>query len=306
MPYKLWTPEEENQLKELVETGKYSYRQIGHIMNRSLASVTCHARQYLDINNSKYEVRKYQHDKDFFKSPNPINCYVAGFLAADGCIHVMKRGGYRILSLALAVADTPHLLKIKDLLKHEGGTFYSKKESGNGTNQFGISISQEYMNDLAGFGIVPRKAHRLTPPRFDNLVLEFSYLLGLLDGDGCIHLNNRNIIMCSLVSVSPMTAQWFQYVMSRLNFPKMVNKTPKIRKLKECSAYRLAYAGSRVIGLIQLAQAFADKYNLPILARKWRTPVIDQYVKDYYLKYPEFKFDPCQKLAEIENSSPSR
>ena len=120
MAYKNWTPEEETRLRELVATGKYSYRQIGQLMEgRSIASITCHARQYLDINNDRYEPRKYEHDRSFFTEPNIVNSYIAGFLAADGCIRQDNAGHWNI-RLEISELDKDHLLWIKDTLKHEG------------------------------------------------------------------------------------------------------------------------------------------------------------------------------------------
>lgn len=48
---------------------------------------------------------------DFFEVPNELNCYWAGFIAADGCIHTGKKQD--VLSIFLALKDKNHLNRFK-------------------------------------------------------------------------------------------------------------------------------------------------------------------------------------------------
>ncbi len=303
MAYKNWTEEEESHLRELVATGKYSYRQIGALMNRSLASITCHARQYLDINNNVYESRKYHHDVNFFKVPNLINSYVAGFLAADGCVRQSKKG-YWTLRLELSVLDVNHLNLIKNLLGHDGPITHHYKK-GHEMVFFAISISENYVKDLATFGIIPRKAHRLTPPSFSDFSLKFSYLLGLLDGDGCIHLSNVNSLSVGMTSSSRVAVEWYKTLVDGMNLPMVKRKPANILKPRDNNVLMMVYAGARAVCLVQLGKLFATKHSLPILHRKWRRPHIDMYINNFYIEYPSFKFDPAEALARLEQSRPS-
>lgn len=307
MAYKNWTEEEESHLRELVATGKYSYRQIGALMNRSLASITCHARQYLDINNNVYESRKYHHDVNFFKTPNLINCYIAGFLAADGCVRQSKKG-YWTLRLELSVLDVDHLNWIKNTIGHDGPiTHYTKKENSMVTKKspmvfFSISVSEDYVKDLAAFGIVPRKSHRLTPPSFTDFSLKFAYLLGLLDGDGCIHLSNTNNLSVGMASSSRVAVEWYKTLVEGMKLPLIRNKTPNILRPRDNNVLLLTYMGARAVCLVQLGKLFATKHSLPILDRKWKRLHIDLYIKEFYSQFPSFKFDPHETLARLEQS----
>lgn len=297
MPYKLWTPEEETQLKELVSTGKYSYRQIGTMMNRGINSVTCHARQYLDINNDKFENRKYQHNTSFFNQPNVVNCYVAGFLAADGNLTKLTKG-FR-LRLEVALEDEKHLDILKNFLGYTGSLHRWKNRN---TKFFYINLSDEYAKTMEiNFGLIPNKTHRLKPPHLDRFELRFAYMLGLLDGDGCIHINSLNKLMLTYTSSSLFAVEWIKDTLDSIGLPKLRNRRPfKIRDLRpQANAYSYACTGARIVCFIQLAQLFATKYNLPLLTRKWNNTRLNQYISDFYVRHPNFVFDPVIKLAQL-------
>lgn len=297
MNYKIWTHEEEETLKNLVLTGKYSYRQIGKIMEgRSIASITGHARRVLNINNDKYKPHKYEHDGHFFTIPNITNSYVAGFLAADGSIRQNAQGYWR-MRLEISDLDKEHLLWLRDTLKHTGPlhSWGTKK-----TLYWQMHVKESYAMDLAtNFGVVPNKTHHLQPPNLETFNLRFAYLLGLLDGDGCVHINNLNSLGVSYVSSSLAAVEWYQTMMTSLNFvslrPKQQISLP--RKTSHANAYSLAYSGARAVCLIKLAQAFAAKHNLPILARKWNNPRLNQYIADFQARFPQFSYDPQVHLS---------
>ncbi len=301
MPYQLWTPQEETRLRELVSTGKHSYRQIGAMMGRGINSVTCHARQYLDINNDKYDKRKYHHDESFFSTPNLVNSYVAGFLAADGNISKTP-AGYRV-RLEVALEDENHLAQLKSLLGHDGPLH---RWGDRNTKFFCVHVSDQYANDMAtNFGLIPNKTHRLNPPNLLSFDLKFAYLLGLLDGDGCVHVSKQNTLSVSYVSSSLTAVEWLKQMMDTMNFPSRQRNTlvPAIRLLSHAKAHALVYNGGRAVCLVQLAQEFAARYNLPVLARKWSSPKVVQYIADFYARFPSFEFDPKMKLDELTAQS---
>lgn len=302
MTYQLWTPEEDTQLKDLVSTGKYSYRQIDKIMGgRSLASVIGHARA-IDLSNGEYKPRKYEHDRAFFTEPNIVNSYIAGFLAADGSIR-QDKAGHWCLRLELSALDRDHLLWIRDSMKHEGPL-----HSWGNINTFfwQMHVTDSYAKDLErNFGVIWRKTHRLQPPNLPTFDLQFAYLLGLLDGDGCVHISKINNLGVSYVSSSLAAVQWCQMMITHLDFPLVRKKTPLPKELKNVNAYGLAYVGARAVCLVRLAQAFAAQHNLPILARKWNNPRLNQYVADYQQRFPQLVYDPLDHLSRLKSSHSS-
>lgn len=303
IPYRNWTIEEETRLKELVATNQYSYRQIGAMMNRSINSITCHARQYLDIRNDQFDyARKYQHNETFFDVPTILNSYVAGFWAADG--GMMKTStGYR-LRVELSIIDEQHLNMLKNALGHTGPIKYWKAKN---TSFFNIYVSESYGNVMAAnFGLIPNKSHRLTPPNLPSFETKFSYLLGLLDGDGCVHISNTGLLSLSYASSSRVAVRWVQEALMTMNLPQLKKRHDfKIKDLRpRAEAWSFAMGGARTVCLIQLAQEFARRHNLPVLARKWNNQRLNRYISDYYTRFPRLIFNPISVLDQLIASSP--
>lgn len=301
IPYKNWTPEEEARLKELVSLKQYSYRQIGALMDRSINSITSHARQYLDVSNAHYSQRKWHHKQDFFKVPDVTNSYIAGFWAADGNIRQTKES-YRI-RLEISTEDGVHLEWIKNTLGHQAPLLQWGEKR---TKFFEMYISNEYAHQMReNFGLIPNKTYRLAPPNLSSFELRFAYLLGLLDGDGCVHLNNRDKLMLSYASSSLVAVQWVQDILASMNLPQIKKKSPfKIKDLRpRANAYSFAQTGARTVALIQLAQHFSRLHNLPILARKWDNERLNSYIASFYARFPDYCFDPVDKLAQLTQSS---
>lgn len=295
MAYKIWTKEEEDLLKELVASGKYSFRQMEKFFTgRSFGSLTCHAGQYLNIFNDKYEQRKYSYDESFFESPNILNSYVAGFLAADGCLQLHAKQG-PTLSLEVSDLDLNHIQKLKDVLKHQGPITWHPN-NGKNTVKFKISCSYKYYNDLGkNFGIIPRKANHLSPPQLNNLDLRLSFMIGLLDGDGCVHIcSSNNNLSISFVSSSEKAVKWYKDCMEEFKFPSIQRNTrvPSLRKLSYANAYHISFVGARAVSLIKLVQSFYKAHNLPILTRKWDNPKINSYIDQFQQKYPQYLYNP--------------
>lgn len=266
---------------------------------RSINSITSHARQYLDIKNDQYEPRKYEHDRTFFAEPNMVNSYIAGFLAADGCIRQDKAGHWR-LRLEISNVDRDHLLWIRDTMKHEGPLQAPKNKA---TLFWQIFVDEPYVKDLErNFGVVWRKTHRLQPPNLGSFELRLAYLLGLLDGDGCVHISTQNMLTVGYTSASMTAIQWYQAMMTEMNFPSVQRNTklPQIGKHFHANAHYLVYGGARAVCLVQLAQAFAHKHNLPILARKWDNPALNAYILDFYTRFPTFEFNPSALLDPVK------
>lgn len=294
MAYRNWTNQEEVLLKELVATGKYSYRQMEVFFpGRTFNSLLCHARQYLNIFNDKYEQRKYSYDRHFFDKPSIVNSYVAGFLAADGCVQLNEKQG-PTLTLAVIGSDLDHLNNLKSLLAYTGPTMTTEDMKRN-LVRFRICCSNDYIKKMAdNFGIIPLKTHHLTPPALPTQDLRLAFLLGLLDGDGCVHIEkNSQVLSISFASASLKAVEWYKQVMEELDLPTIRQAKPvNVRKLSHAEAYGLTYAGSRAVAFVKLIQHFSRVHNLPTLKRKWDNPRLNQYILDFEAKYPTFSYNP--------------
>ncbi len=299
---KSWSLEEESRLKELVATGKYSYPELTVLFpGRSSDSLRCHARQYLDIH-SCYRQHKYTYDSDFFTIPNVINSYVAGFLAADGCVQLSTKQS-PVLTLSLSVKDVDHLSRIKSLLGYTGPihnhTNRPKRpdnlvKGGLGMMTLQISVSEQYIKYLAdNFGVIPRKTRRLKPPElsFEN---QLAYLIGLIDGDGYVcPIANRSNIAVGFISSSEEAAKWIKEFVDSLGFTQLKGKkVVNIGTRYEGRAFTIRYQGAQAIALIKLVQAFKQARGIPLLDRKWDNPKVNQHILDFEAKYPSFQYTP--------------
>jgi hypothetical protein len=128
--------------------------------------------------------RRINVDDDFFDEPNLLNCYWAGFLAADGNI---RQVGYRKeLGLQLSQKDINHMRKFAEQIKFTG-TVTSYMRS-NGISMCSVHInSNKICEDLEkNFNITPKKTFTLQPPSNLTDDQKDCYIAGYIDGDGCI------------------------------------------------------------------------------------------------------------------------
>jgi len=118
-----------------------------------------------------------------------LKAYFVGFIAADGCINKPSRGGQDRLSIGLHIQDQIVL----EILKSELNAPNNISNATSTMVQLQISC-QELCDDLRQYGIDYRKTLNmpnilpLVPEEFRN-----SLLLGIMDGDGCIYQQKRNI-----------------------------------------------------------------------------------------------------------------
>lgn len=297
---KPWSSEEEKHLKDLVALGKYSYPELtAFFPGRSAASLSCRARQYLDIHSS-YRQHKYEYDTEFFKTPNPINSYIAGFLAADGSIRLSDKQS-PVLTLSLSKKDLSHLTHIKEILGYTGVIYdhthqvrtQTLVKGALGMMTFQMSVSEDYIKHLAdNFGVTPRKTKRLQPPNlsYEN---QLAYLIGLIDGDGFTNIaTNRSDVSVGFISSSEEAAKWIKSFVDGLNLPRMRQKEVNIGTRHEGRAFTMRYQGAQAVALIKLIQSFARARNIPLLERKWFSDKVNQRIAEFEARHPDFIYHP--------------
>lgn len=296
--YKYWTIQEETKLKELVETGNYSFKKIGKLLNRS--SNSCQRHSSLMCLSNKYIARKYSCNDDFWASPNLINCYWAGMSAADASVNFRGKNNncftYRI---SLSQEDREHLERFsKDIAfdgpisnekrykkrnikeKEEYKYFYTSNLKIH-NNQWGIDLERI-------FNIVPNKTLRLGSPKLDNDLLKLAYFIGYTDGDGCICLVDRKgkrELIFRFASASYNIINWLKELIDNL-FPKekYARKNKKTNINQGENHYSFAISGMRALVLYD----YLLKFPVPKMKRKWNRPEILQFLNDNKQKYPHF------------------
>lgn len=197
-------------------------------------------RKYLNRLGIEIKERKYKYhiDETFFKIPNNINCYIAGFTAADGSIMSNSNSG-----VAYSIKDREILEYIKKATQYTGPiTEYqiiinNIKKTYFRLNLFGKNIVKDLCNN---WNITPNKTITLQPPNLDLLEHKLAYICGYIDGDGCIRHNKRKN------GSKQYTIQFCgsEYLMNWIcNFTKnLLNHSCNVRKYKnkQCFEFKLS------------------------------------------------------------------
>jgi len=136
---------------------------------------------------------KYTCDENIFATDTEESFYLAGFIAADGCILENKNKIPTYLSIILSAKDLTHLQLIKSLLNFTGPIKNSIKKSKNlnckNYNMSSLSIySKQIINDLKRFEIGPRKSLTYSFPQWlITHPLVHHFMRGYFDGDGSFY-----------------------------------------------------------------------------------------------------------------------
>ena len=136
------------------------------------------------------------------------------------------------------------------------------------------------------FGLTPRKTHRLPAPNLTDPHLRLCYLAGLLDGDGCVHLNTQDRLVIRYVSCSKTIVEWVKSFVESLD----LNSIARNKRICEvcldprANAWLYQIAGAKAIDLVHRIQAL-KKEGIPILDRKWDNDRLNTYIRAFEEKH---------------------
>ncbi len=209
---------------------------------------------YMDKHGIKYAPKiHYSCNHLFFSTDTEHSFYIAGFIAADGCI--MSKGTSRILSIGLSKKDRPFLEllvstigaenPIKDYLIKAPKTNPKWKDSWK--SEVKISSEQIY-NDLARFNITERKSLTLELPEWmAGHPLRHHFIRGYNDGDGSFYSAVSKNKKVKQVKFSLRGTESFLKSVRSI-FEKdlgLENRTKDIRI--NCGIGSLEYGGNRLV-----------------------------------------------------------
>lgn len=193
--------EEYNNVVQLYQEG-FSLKEIGKRYNACEGTVM----KVLDkkgVNRRTPDItsRKYSFDEHYFdKIDTPNKAYILGLLYADGCNYEKNNG----IRLELQEKDKDILEKINNELKNEKPLkFYERSKLQKGVQDtYTIEIFNKHFADmLAEKGVVPRKSLILKFPEWLNPDFYSFFILGYMDGDGCI---SKDMSRASFQMISTM------------------------------------------------------------------------------------------------------
>lgn len=284
--YKYWTKEEDEKITELVNQAT-PLKEIAIMMSRSYTS--CAGRSsLLGLYNKYTGPSKHSVNELFWDTPNELNCYYAGALAADGCIQLNnKRFEYSgVLSWETHVSDKIILDSFKENTGYTGEVQTFTRKGGFLHSALRIYSPVWNKNLIEKFNIVPKKTFRTYPPNDISESLLFCWLIGYIDGDGTIFLDkNKNTFAIKVTSSSEKLVFWIYNFLKERFKQQLRNKPVSIpRKLKYANCWEISVCGTRAFCLY----AYLRQYNLPKLKRKWEKPKIIELENKYKIKYPHF------------------
>lgn len=166
-----------------------SFRKIGKKYNITGESV----RKYIHKLNVNYnKLVHYECNHNIFSEETELSFYLAGFIAADGCVYKKKNSYYLII--CLGIKDYDFLEKIKNILGSTAPIRITKSPFiYKGKSYYSCSFqltSKKIFTDLLKFNITPRKSLTYSFPKWlikHPLVNHF--IRGYFDGDGSIYTN---------------------------------------------------------------------------------------------------------------------
>lgn len=208
--------------------------------------------------------RKYTFDKNVWKKLTPESCYWAGFVAADGCLRHSSKNSYN-LKVSLHKKDAKHLEKLIQFCGYNGPLY----NDGGNMRSLVVYANTSWHKDLEkNFNITPKKTFTLAPPKFESEYLKLCFILGFLDGDGCVYKNKkRGDVSVSCVGGSEVFIKWIHEELCKLSSKKGKRRTkpPKIKIDTRNGAFVSCISGAKAEFIIKNF----SKFDVPKLKRKW-------------------------------------
>lgn len=301
MAGKPWNQNEILLLEKLTNEGSLSFKQIVPLFTeRTANSLQLKSRERNF--DSNYQYSKWDYNRDFFKDPNPINCFYAGWLAADGSISFRNHGYENIYDLRWEchVKDKSMVNLFANELGYNGNIKVFQRDTSNNKHKknSGIhciirlnNISQMAEHLKNHFGLGPKKTHHLPPPNLNNLYLKLCYLIGYINGDGCVHLSKQNLTI-KFYSSSLNILNWVKELTDELNLPQVRKKNRSIKPIGSTQCFDYSIIGTSAIYLYCLLKSI----SVPILSRKWDRPEIDSFINEEIKKIPNGLIRPLKNI----------
>lgn len=198
---------------------------------------------------------RYTCDEEFFSRDTEAAFYIAGFIAADGCV----KKDSSVLYIGLAKKDEKQLKIIKALLNANNPLYYyiiknsRPNPNWNDTECVQLRISSKQLcKDLLRFGVTERKTHTLQfPDWMKSHPLKHHFIRGYFDGDGSFYTSlkkdgSRTVeqVCFSMRGTDHFLSSVAEIFRNEVALPeKSKKKAPRINS----GIHTLEYGGNRLI-----------------------------------------------------------
>ena len=206
---------------------------------------------YKDVKRIGKKSRLYNWNISKLEVDSKEKYYWLGFIAADGYVHSSG------LRLDLKKCDKPHLEKLKKFL--ECSNPIKDHVNNNGCEACYLDVYDvRILSLLSEYNIVQKKSLIFTIPE-DKIPKEFilDFCRGMIDGDGCIRINNHQQISLSFCSGN-------KHCVEQINRILEINN--KVSFSSNC--YRVQVTGNKKAKNI-LDNLYKDSTDLTRLDRKY-------------------------------------
>jgi hypothetical protein len=263
-----WGEDEIEHLELLLKEG-LSHSAIEKIIGRTPLAIRIKASQ-LGFK-SQFDRAIYSYNKEFWNEPNPINCAIAGFIAADGCVSVT--GTSPLLAISICRIDDGYLRMLSHFLGANHPIRYSTAPHGSKMAELRI-VCKDWIEPLADiYNIVPAKTHKLKLPNIPSHLMDH-YFKGFSDGDGYWGVRQNRYLDYTAVGAVPDIVE---AICSRINDFSQTHGPVKVGR-DQTGLYRVTKGG---LGAVEFAKAL---YSLPSPSL-WRK---HKLVYDFIEKNPRY------------------
>lgn len=249
---KSWVKWDETSIDIVRELyGKIPVKEIRrlHLPEFTEAAIRCCAKR-ISVTNESNRI-KYSHDENFFSTRTPISDYWAGFIAADGCVY----SGESTIGIHLCIDDREHLVRFANDTEFTGVVDDRPKEN---SSRVRIHSAKKWIRDLrSNYNITERKSLNLTFPCLDN---PFPFILGYIDGDGYIGIDNGYLCF-SMVG----TCAFLSSVKDVFDAQFPGTKRLAIVGKADANLFRYGIKGVRALKIL----SYLLSLPVPKLGRKW-------------------------------------
>jgi hypothetical protein len=197
-----------------------------------------------------------------------LTCYWGGFLAADGCLGNYE-GRSKRLQIRLSSVDRIHLQRFCECIEFTGNIIDSVDKYGYESSHIIISGTDNIAMQLGKlFNIIPNKTYVLNPPNIKEDRHIWSYLIGLIDGDGSIKFNKKRPKISNeyltLEFVGTFSLMSWVKKFIELRFSHL--GTRKISQSSSNTVYTYSLSGNPALEVIDYLYG---NFSVPKLNRKW-------------------------------------
>lgn len=260
------------ELKQGLGTAGKEYKVSQYMVEKILKKYGIKKRTYTE---AKQQGRKYSCNDAYFKHQNKDMAYILGLLASDGSVSVKEN----LIAIQLLDKDKEILEKIKKETEVSRPLEeYIRKETGHKIISF-RNWSKIWKQDLAHFGIVPKKTFKLQPPIFLDPKFKIDYIRGYFDGDGSVYsLNKKNRVFIEITGASKPLIDWIHETLVN-DYHIIVNKPITETLSNGTIMYKIKIGNKNEI--LKLYNLFYNKTNFYISRKKEKMETLLNIPRDF-------------------------